>query len=76
MDNGPRRHPTYSIFVTEEQAKILKTLIDQDANIAGGASVNKEWTEAIVELKRKVVNLLGAIKRRGTKESSHGKTHV
>lgn len=63
MDNGPRRHPTYSFFVTKEQAELLIESVKQ-------ALLVIPTSEPMLDVKRRLINLRDAIKRREPKEKS------
>ena len=69
MDNGPRRPPTFSFFATKEQVQILIDALD-------GTAINSllpaaEYEAKIAEkkdIRRRLINLKDAIKRRENKE--------
>jgi len=63
MDNVPRRHPTYSFFLTKEQVELLLKALGtmECAESQAEAQVRVEIKR---ELRQKLINLQGAIKRR------------
>lgn len=68
MDNGQRRHPTFSIFVTEEQAEVLYNAIVQHDQEVSQLNATPKYKVALATLRQKIVNMRDAIKRRAKKE--------
>jgi hypothetical protein len=71
MDNGPRRHDTFSFFVTEEQAEVMYNAICLYQAEVADLNSTPTYKVAVASLRQKIVNLRDAIKRRKKKENQH-----
>jgi hypothetical protein len=71
MDTGPRRNNTFSFFVTKEQANMMRDALDSLENDYQSRTVTDEIRARYTDLRRKVINLIDAIRRRETKEKTH-----
>lgn len=69
MDNGPRRHPTFNFFATKEQVQILIDALDGTAiNSLLPAAEYQAKVDEKKDIRRRLINLKDAIKRRENKE--------
>lgn len=76
MTNDPKRPDTYSFFVTKDQSDILRDALDALEREYQTRTVTEALHLAFKDLRRRIINLRDAIKRREKKETSHGKATV
>lgn len=67
IDNGPRRHPTFSFFVTKEQGDMLLEALNALEKEYQTRTVTDELRNRYNDLRRRIVNMRDAIKRREAK---------